>query len=207
MLTYTFLDQIIWKAYKVPHLPYEQLPPQADYDYATNLVKRAFPQLDPFQRPKKRHLFFGIMTVFTKEYSIMAVMLLIRVWLLVSRGCTRRLRECRSLLRSPALSAFTSSFSKFRDSTRCSFLTLGKRYLESGGEGAVVRPWVWIAWLFLGPVIGAMAIQTYVFITVTTTVLLSFLCARLTRVRRRVCSSVLSRSSPNLCSTTHSGSG
>ena len=39
---YTFLDAIIWKAYKVPHLPLEELPPLADYDYAKNLVKRAF---------------------------------------------------------------------------------------------------------------------------------------------------------------------
>ena len=42
-ITYRFLDPIIWKAYSIPHLPYEQLPPQADYDYAKNLVKRAFP--------------------------------------------------------------------------------------------------------------------------------------------------------------------
>lgn len=43
MSIYTFLDSIIWKAYKVPHLPIDELPPLADYDYAKNLVKRAFP--------------------------------------------------------------------------------------------------------------------------------------------------------------------
>ncbi|OCH84366.1 multidrug resistance-associated ABC transporter [Obba rivulosa] len=37
-------------------------------------------------------------------------------------------------------------------------------YLETGGEGAVVRPWIWILWLFLGPVVGSLAFQRYVFV-------------------------------------------
>ena len=43
MSIYTFLDGIIFKAYRMPHLPWEELPPLADYDYAKNLVKRSFP--------------------------------------------------------------------------------------------------------------------------------------------------------------------
>ena len=43
MSVYTFLDGIIWKAYQVPHLPYEELPPLADYDRTKHLVKRSFP--------------------------------------------------------------------------------------------------------------------------------------------------------------------
>jgi hypothetical protein len=39
-------------------------------------------------------------------------------------------------------------------------------YLETGGESAVVRPWVWIAWLFVGPTIGSIAFQWYIFIAV-----------------------------------------
>ncbi|KAH7910707.1 hypothetical protein BJ138DRAFT_73634 [Hygrophoropsis aurantiaca] len=38
-------------------------------------------------------------------------------------------------------------------------------YLETGGKGAIVRPWVWIAWLFLGPTIGSLALQWYIFVT------------------------------------------
>ena len=41
------------------------------------------------------------------------------------------------------------------------------RYIETNGEGATVRPWVWISWLFIGPVVGTMAIQWYVFINVS----------------------------------------
>ncbi|KAH7912982.1 hypothetical protein BJ138DRAFT_1225912, partial [Hygrophoropsis aurantiaca] len=37
-------------------------------------------------------------------------------------------------------------------------------YLETNGEGAVIRPWVWIAWLFLGPTAGSIAIQWYTFL-------------------------------------------
>jgi hypothetical protein len=42
------------------------------------------------------------------------------------------------------------------------------RYLENRGEGAVVRPWVWIAYLFLGPALGTICFQWYIYITVST---------------------------------------
>lgn len=41
------------------------------------------------------------------------------------------------------------------------------RYLEPGGKDAVVRPWVWILWLFIGPVGGTIAIQWYIFVAVS----------------------------------------
>jgi hypothetical protein len=40
---YSFLDPIIFLAYRIPHLKFEQLPPLCDYDYAENLKARAFP--------------------------------------------------------------------------------------------------------------------------------------------------------------------
>ncbi|KAH7918845.1 hypothetical protein BV22DRAFT_1100101 [Leucogyrophana mollusca] len=43
-------------------------------------------------------------------------------------------------------------------------------YLETGGEGAVVRPWVWVTWLFLGPMTGSLALQWYIFIGTRTLV-------------------------------------
>lgn len=42
LLTYTFLDKLIFKANRVPHLAADEFPPLADYDYAKNLVKRSF---------------------------------------------------------------------------------------------------------------------------------------------------------------------
>ncbi|KAJ3890944.1 hypothetical protein GG344DRAFT_77404 [Lentinula edodes] len=44
------------------------------------------------------------------------------------------------------------------------------RYLEPGGEMAVVRPWFWILWLFIGPIGGTLSIQWYVFVTTRTLV-------------------------------------
>jgi hypothetical protein len=43
MMFFFFLDPLIFKARKVPHLAYEQLPPLADYDYAHALKKKTFP--------------------------------------------------------------------------------------------------------------------------------------------------------------------
>jgi hypothetical protein len=42
MMTYTFLDRIVFLAYRVPHLSNDMLPPLADYDYTKNLVRRSF---------------------------------------------------------------------------------------------------------------------------------------------------------------------
>ncbi|KAI0371499.1 multidrug resistance-associated ABC transporter [Pilatotrama ljubarskyi] len=135
MSIYAFLDGIIFKAYRMPHLPWEELPPLADYDYAKNLVKRSFPHLDPFKAFKKQHVFFGLMRVFRREYIVLAVLLLIRV-----------------------AATFASPVGIYRL----------LQYLETDGEETNVRPWVWISWLFLGPVLGALAIQYYVFNTAMT---------------------------------------
>lgn len=43
MILFTWLDPIIFKAYRVPHLPQEELPPLADHDYSRNLQKKSFP--------------------------------------------------------------------------------------------------------------------------------------------------------------------
>jgi hypothetical protein len=42
MMMYTFLDPIVFLAYRVPHLSHDMLPPLADYDYTKNLVRRSF---------------------------------------------------------------------------------------------------------------------------------------------------------------------
>jgi hypothetical protein len=134
LLMYTFLDGTIYEAYKLPSLPRDRLPPLADYDRAKTLVARSYPQLDTFSGAKKRHLFWGLMAVFRREYIVLTFLMIIRT-----------------------VSGFMSP--------------LGIRYLlgylESGGEGAIVRPWVWVSWLFFGPFIGSLSIQYYVFINVS----------------------------------------
>lgn len=40
-MMFTWLNKIVFKAYCVPHLPIEELPPLADYDQAHNLVQKS----------------------------------------------------------------------------------------------------------------------------------------------------------------------
>ncbi|KAH8986103.1 hypothetical protein EDB92DRAFT_1949382 [Lactarius akahatsu] len=115
-------------AYRVPHLSHDMLPPLADYDNTRNL------HLDTFSGGPRRHIFWGFMAVFRREYIQLAIFIVIKVF---------------STLMAPGV-----SFS----------------FLETRGEGAVVRPWVWVAYVFLGPALGSIAFQCYVFIATGTNV-------------------------------------
>nr|GAT46155.1 ATP-binding cassette transporter [Mycena chlorophos] len=80
LLTFSFLDPVIYEAWKLPHLPYDDLPPLADSDNAANLKKRAFPNIDRFSDAKPgQHVFFGIMKTFRNEYALIILMLLVYV--------------------------------------------------------------------------------------------------------------------------------
>ncbi|KAJ6612668.1 multidrug resistance-associated ABC transporter [Mycena sp. CBHHK59/15] len=76
---FPFLDPVILLAYKLPHLPYDLLPPLADTDYAANLKARGFKNLDVFSGASKDHIFFGIMKTFRREYFSVVVLLTVYV--------------------------------------------------------------------------------------------------------------------------------
>jgi hypothetical protein len=57
-MLYTFLDPIVYLAYRVPHLSHDMLPPLADYDYAKNLVKRSFKAGLPLLLAQVFYLYF-----------------------------------------------------------------------------------------------------------------------------------------------------
>ncbi|KAF8963040.1 hypothetical protein BDZ97DRAFT_1758980 [Flammula alnicola] len=78
LIMYTYLDPIIFLGYRVPHLKFDQLPPLSDTDYSKNLTSKAFPHLDPFRGAKRRHLFFGLMRVFRKEFTNLALLIICR---------------------------------------------------------------------------------------------------------------------------------
>ncbi|KAF8157929.1 multidrug resistance-associated ABC transporter [Crassisporium funariophilum] len=73
LMVYTYLDPVIMLGYRVPHLRFDQLPPLSDTDYSQYLTSKAFPHMDPYGGAKRRHLFFSLMRVFRKEYSILAL--------------------------------------------------------------------------------------------------------------------------------------
>lgn len=131
MILYIWLDPIVFKAYRVPHLSHEELPPLSDRDYSRNLKKKSFPHLDPFSGSRRRHIFFGLMKTFSVEYIVLSVMIVLQV------------------------------LAKLAAPVGINQLLL---YVETKGERAVVRPWFWISWLFLGPLIGSLAWQWYIYI-------------------------------------------
>ena len=43
LVVYSFLDPLVFEAYRVPHLSHERLPAIADYDHTEYLREKAFP--------------------------------------------------------------------------------------------------------------------------------------------------------------------
>ncbi|KAI3622081.1 atp-binding cassette transporter [Moniliophthora roreri] len=139
LLTYRFLDPVVFYAYRVPHLAWDKLPPLSDRDHTHVLKQRSFKHLDVFSGASRtRHLGFGLLRIFRREYVILCLCILGTV--------------CANLVSPIGMNRLLA-------------------YLEHGDDGkATVQPWVWILWLFLGPVLSSLLIQYYVFITTRTLV-------------------------------------
>ncbi|KAF9469452.1 P-loop containing nucleoside triphosphate hydrolase protein [Collybia nuda] len=144
LILFSFLDATVWKAYRVSHLPLAELPPLADSDHSKNLVRTAFPHLDPYpednsetkssilqlyrRNVRYRSFFWAVMSVFWKETIVIVLLLLSNnIATLLSPYSLKKLLE----------------------------------YMGNGSEGAVVRPWVWIASLFLAPFSATLIMQQY----------------------------------------------
>ncbi|EKM83611.1 hypothetical protein AGABI1DRAFT_66408 [Agaricus bisporus var. burnettii JB137-S8] len=74
MITYSFLDPIVFLACRVPYLARDQLPVLADYDYAHNLKLKSFKYLDVFAKAKESHIGWGFLRVFRFEYTLMGIL-------------------------------------------------------------------------------------------------------------------------------------
>ncbi|KAL0579459.1 hypothetical protein V5O48_002565 [Marasmius crinis-equi] len=71
LVTFTFLDPIIFFAYRVPHLSWDQLQPLSDYDYAHFLKARSFKYLDVFSGATRRHLGIALFHLFHLDFLVM----------------------------------------------------------------------------------------------------------------------------------------
>ncbi|OCF31712.1 ATP-binding cassette transporter [Kwoniella heveanensis BCC8398] len=133
---YEFMSGLVWKAWKSPSLPYDQLHPLADYDRAEHLYNLHMDTLDPIRRKAKgykdQNLLLSIGWVFRKEIVVICAM---------------------AALSSVAEMAGSVGINKLLD------------YLEKDGKGFVIRPIVWVVFLFLGPTLGSLTIQLYIFTT------------------------------------------
>ena len=86
LLTYTYIAPIVWKAYRMAHLPYDMLPPLPDYDHLRHLAAERFPvracitdvrearsqrprlqHLDPMLNRSRTHLALKLMRVFCER--------------------------------------------------------------------------------------------------------------------------------------------
>ncbi|KAJ7747993.1 hypothetical protein B0H14DRAFT_3096981 [Mycena olivaceomarginata] len=75
-----FLDHIIFLAYRESQLPEEELYPLCDSDASAHLKTTSFKHLDSFSGNKSgRHIFFGLMRIFHREFTIIAGLLVLRV--------------------------------------------------------------------------------------------------------------------------------
>jgi hypothetical protein len=78
---YFFLDGLIFKAAKLPHIKSADLPPMCDYDYAKNLIQRSYPHLDRFAgAPKSRSLFIGLVRIFRTSLLWQSLVLFINAF-------------------------------------------------------------------------------------------------------------------------------
>jgi hypothetical protein len=131
---YMFLDKLILKAWKTPSLPYDDLPPMTDYDRSAYLAKIHMQKLDPVIRKQK-----GL----KPRHLIWGVMA--TFW-----------KEASIMIGMVVIKA-SSEFAGPLGVNR--LLT----YLAQGESSSAVRPWVWILVLFLGPALGTIAFQFYIF--------------------------------------------
>ncbi|KAF9462732.1 P-loop containing nucleoside triphosphate hydrolase protein [Collybia nuda] len=146
LLLFNFLDATVWKAYHVSHIPLAGLPFLADSDHSKHLVRAAFPHLDPYNNS--------------------------------AENFERQDGASQPFLRlSPHRSIFGAVFTVFRKETIVVILLLLSNtaatllspyglkklleYMGSGGEGAIVKPWVWIGSLFLAPFVATLLMQQY----------------------------------------------
>ncbi|KAJ7791217.1 hypothetical protein B0H14DRAFT_3094524 [Mycena olivaceomarginata] len=129
-----FLDHIIFLAYRESQLQEEELYPLCDSDASTHLKKRSFKHLDSFSSRKSHpHIFFGLMRVFRREFTLLAGIMVLSV-----------------------LNSFSGPFA----------MNQLLQYIETQDRDAniVVRPWVWIVMILLGPIVASLGHQWYIFI-------------------------------------------
>jgi hypothetical protein len=125
LVSYSFLDRVVAASTRVDHLGLDMLPPQMDTDDLEALKPSAYPLLDPFYHSEARD------------------------------GKPRRVRVLWGILAvfrsSWALQALLSALSPALRLGAPLGMNRLLAYIETNGADAVVRPWVWIAWISLAP--------------------------------------------------------
>ncbi|KAF9075994.1 hypothetical protein BDP27DRAFT_1380610 [Rhodocollybia butyracea] len=76
LIFFSYLDSLVLKASKVPHLSTEALPPLSDNDQARILRDKNLSKIDPLLDGGKRHVFLNLLRVFLRDVAGMSVALI-----------------------------------------------------------------------------------------------------------------------------------
>ncbi|KAF7321127.1 hypothetical protein HMN09_00200700 [Mycena chlorophos] len=136
---YSFLDPTVFLGKRLKQIPYDSLPPLADYDSAKYLKESCF----KFFKPDE-HLVFGILRAFRWD---IATLVATSVVIVLSKfaapmGLRRLLRFLESTSRTSSSNVSTSG---------------------------PLEPWIWVFWLFAGPALLTLADNWYMFLVSRTT--------------------------------------
>ncbi|KZO90157.1 hypothetical protein CALVIDRAFT_412995 [Calocera viscosa TUFC12733] len=132
-LNFIFVDHIVIAANRTPSLAYDRLPPLPDGDFASTLAARGMDTLDPLRRTAE-----GL-----KDQHLGLGLLWVFRW-----KCLQMI----GFLIGQVMLRFLGPIGINR------LLS----YLENDGADTAIRPWVWIACIFLAPILYTMFFCLYV---------------------------------------------
>ncbi|TDL20550.1 P-loop containing nucleoside triphosphate hydrolase protein [Rickenella mellea] len=127
-VTYTYLDPVIFYAYRVPDIKLEELPPLPPDERSAVLAEKNFPKIDPVQITTKRHIFWSLTRIFANHYAMCLFYVIL------------------------------NAFAEFVNPLGMKNLLA---YLEEGRPQIGLRPWVWVLFVALAPLIGGIIVNQY----------------------------------------------
>ncbi|KAI0373549.1 multidrug resistance-associated ABC transporter [Pilatotrama ljubarskyi] len=95
---FSWLNETVAKAYRVNHIPLEELPPLASTDRTKHLVDDSLKYLDPLETRQDTHIFWGFLRLFRQQYAVGAVLTILASllglsWPVATQGLLASLEE------------------------------------------------------------------------------------------------------------------
>ncbi|KAJ7645453.1 multidrug resistance-associated ABC transporter [Mycena polygramma] len=146
-LTCSYLDSLIFLAYKQGGLSFYQLPTLADADSAEHLIRRTFPVLDPQSNTSSTYLLYGLFRVYR---SFLFTMLHINI------------DPAKVLLQFAGPVVMNRLLKYVHSGPHQPSSEYARRSLET--EETFVRPWIWVVSLFFVPVFHSIVQSRYTWI-------------------------------------------
>ncbi|KIK54607.1 hypothetical protein GYMLUDRAFT_48525 [Collybiopsis luxurians FD-317 M1] len=140
ILFFTFLDNVIWKAFRVTHLPAKELPHLADTDHVGWLKHLWFPYLEKYSSAFKGPETTNDLPKRKRSMAWTLVWMFRWTWIQMAAGMV--VLACGNLGSPIAMNQLLA-------------------FLETGSSNTDIRPWVWIILLFISPVAVTLSMEWY----------------------------------------------